>query len=108
MASTIVPNIDAAVCAQWTQQDINLYNTLPFYLVKMSLKYYKNFSIWPEFCGKVAWQPNMGPIMRMVSKEPSPNFRQFAFPNAICSVPLKDIMDVRERTVDAQVLRHRF
>ena len=108
MASTIVPNIDAAVCAQWTQQDINLYNTLPFYLVKMSLKYYKNFSIWPEFCGKVKWTPNMGPIMRQVSKEPSPNFRQFAFPNALQSVPLKDIMDVRERTVDAQVLRQRF
>lgn len=108
MASTIVPNINASVCSQWTQQDINLYNTLPFYLVKMQLKYFKNFSIWPEFCGKVKWQPNMGPIMRQVSKEPSPNIRQFAFPNAVCSVPLKDIMDVRERTVDAQVLRHRF
>lgn len=108
MAQTIVPNIDTQVCAQWTQQDINLYNTLPFYLVKMQLKYFKNFSIWPEFCGKVKWQPNMGPVMRQVSKEPSPNLRQFAFPNAICSVPLKDIMDVRERTVDAQVLRQRF
>jgi hypothetical protein len=108
MANTVVPNINASICSQWTQQDINLYNTLPFYLVKMQLKYFKNFSIWPDFCGKVKWQPNMGPIMRQVSKEPSPNIRQFAFPNAVCSVPLKDIMDVRERTVDAQVLRHRF
>jgi hypothetical protein len=108
MATITVPNINASICSQWTQQDINLYNTLPFYLVKMQLKYFKNFSVWPEFCGKVKWQPNMGPIMRQVSKEPSPNIRQFAFPNAVCSVPLKDIMDVRERTVDAQVLRHRF
>lgn len=108
MANTIVPNIDAAICAQWTQQDINLYNRLPFYLVKMQLKYLKNFQIWSNLCGKVRWQPNMGQVMRSVSKEPSPHFRQFAFPNEISTIPVKDIMDVRERTVDALVLKQRF
>src|SRR3990167_5603047 len=108
MAQYQVPAIDQASCSGWSEQDVNLYNKLPFYLAKMQLKYRQTYSIWPKLVGKVRWTPNMGATMRSVSKEPSPHMRQFAFPNGVCEVPLKDVIGVRERSVDASIKKHRF
>lgn len=108
MAVMTVPTIDAAVCSAWTEQDRNLYNKLPVYLQKMMLKNKKNWQRFTRLLGKRKWESNMGNLMRAVSKVPSPNLRQMAFPNAISSVPKKDVIDVRERTVDAIIFKHRF
>lgn len=92
----------------WSQQDISLYNAMPYYLVKTMVDRRKTWTTWNKFMGKRKWEPNKGSLMRLVRKVPSPHVRQFAMPKLIEERPQADIMDVREVVVDVKPRRHRF
>ena len=105
---TAVPAIDENACADWTEQDRDLYNALPYYHVGVQLEEKKTWSTFSRFTTPIPWKRNMGNTMRAVSKEHSPHIRQFALPNPITSMPMKDVIDTRETTEDAVISRHRF
>ncbi len=103
-----IPSINEAICQPWTEQDRFLYNKLPFYLDEMQIKRLSMWETWPKLIGSVNWQANMGDTMRGVGVEPAPVQRQMAFPQPLRGVPRMDITDIRERTVDAILFRHKF
>lgn len=104
-----IPAVDANICSGWTQQNINLYNRLDFYLAKKQVDRRKWYATWSKFTGKVKWTPNMGDTMRSVVTEPSPHVRQLAYPSAITTgTPKKDVIDIHERKFDELVYRQRF
>jgi hypothetical protein len=108
MPLTTIPGVDLNVCSGWTEQQLDLYNHLDFYLAKLSVERRKTYATHSRLFGSIAWKPNMGPIMKGVRKEPSPHLRQFAFPQRIRNQAKKDVHDVREVTVPTEVYHHKF
>lgn len=103
-----LPAIDQNIASGWTEQQRDLYNYLPFFMVKQQIERRKQFTRWPKLCGKIPWQPNMGEVMKGVRQEPSPVIRQTAYPNELSAAPVKDIIDMRE-VVNTQTLKsHQF
>lgn len=108
MPVTAMPAIDQSAAASWTPQQVDLYADLPYYLAKMQVDRMKHYQIWNKVTDKIRWKPNMGDTMRAVRSNPSPHLRQFAYPRKLDGMPRKDVMNVREVSVDANVYRHRF
>jgi len=108
MPITAMPAIDQAAAHSWNTHQQNLYASLSYYLAKMQVDRMKTFTTWPKVTGKIRWKPNMSDTMRAVRANPSPHIRQFAYPQKLSGLPNKDVMDVREVSVDANVYRHRF
>lgn len=107
MPLTSIPAIDANICSGWTEQQVDLYNKLPFYLAKMQVDYRSTWATWKKFLGSKKWQRNMGDTMKGVIKEPSPHVRQMFTPALLSQAPKKDVIQIRERTATTQVRKHR-
>lgn len=103
-----IPAADANACQGWTQQDVNIYSSLSYFLAKRQVDRRSWSPTWSRFMGKVAWTPNMGNTMRTVITEPSPHIRQFAFPQPITSASKLDVIDIKERKQDEVVSKHKF
>lgn len=92
----------------WSVEDVDKYNTLPFYLAVKEATLYPKWLTWNKCFGKRKWTPNMGNILRTIIPEPSPIVRQMFFPKPITELPLVDVTETRERTEDARVYRHNY
>lgn len=103
-----IPAINQSICAGWSQQDVNLYQKLPFYLAKTQVETMEEWSIWSKFTGRIPWKPNMGTTMRGVRKTPSPNLRQMAFPNPLTTTPKVDVIGLRDTSVNEVLYWHQF
>ena len=109
MPTATIPALDQSHIGQWQEQDVNLYNSLPYYFAKMQVMTRDFYPSWAKLLGSIPWRPNQGKQMKAVRKVASPHIRQFAHPNKIFDqIPLKDIMDVREVEVLVDIYRHRF
>lgn len=103
-----IPSIDQNICGQWTEQDLDLYNKLPYYFAKSTTQFRKFWNTWDKLLGKISWTPNMGEIMRTVMVEPTPVMRQWAAPALLRETPRQDVINVRERTVDTKIRIQQF
>ncbi len=98
-----MPSINQNICGSWNEQQSDLYNKMPFYLMEAQSQYRKQWEVYSKLLTPVSWKPNMGPIMRRVMAEPQPLLRQEATPQLISQDPLTDISTYRERTADAKL-----
>lgn len=108
MAVNSMPAIDVASCSGWTENQITLYNSLPYYLAKMSVERRKIWPTYSKYTKKRKWTPNQSAIIRGVRVDQSPTIRQFTNPNILCDPAKKDVVAVREVTNDAQLYRQKF
>lgn len=108
MPVTAMPAIDQAVCVGWTQDNLDAYTSMPFYLAKMSVDRRKLWGTWSKYTSKRKWAPNKGDTLKGVRTAPSPHLRQFAEPSQLRGIPTRDVINVREVTSQAQIHRHRF
>lgn len=98
-----IPSLDQNTCGDWTEQQIDLYNKLPFYLMEAESKFRKRWITWKPLLGTINWKANSGDTMRRVMAEPTPIMRQETYPRLISQDPLVDIINYRERKSDTQL-----
>ncbi len=108
MPTFAVPAINQSICAGWSQQNVDTFQKYPFWLAKTQVEIMEEWSTWSKVTGSIKWKPNMGDTMRGVRLTPSPNLRQFAFPNRINTNPKVDILGLRDTSVNEPIYTHRF
>jgi hypothetical protein len=91
-----------------TVEDVARFNQLPFYLVRNEVKQFPTWSVFDQLYGDIDWQANEGNIMKGVTPQRSPVARSFFFPNAITTVPNKDIYQVTESVEQTQLYMHDY
>lgn len=94
--------------ANFTIEDVDRLQKLPFYLVKNEVKQFPIYNVFEQLLGDVDWQPNEGNTMRGVTPQRSPVQRSFFFPQPITTAPNKDIYQVTESTENAIVYLHDY
>lgn len=97
-----LPSIDQEICQSWTQTDVDQYNSLPYYLVKETSDFRKDWSVFGNLLDNIKWQQNMGDTLRAVMTERTPVLRQTAAPSLLSARPLVDVPFVRERIAETK------
>lgn len=91
----------------WSVQDVNQYNKLPYYFTKDQVRYLKSFNVHQKMLGTWNWQARNGTTARSVRKEPSPILRSTFIPQPITSTANRDVINLQEMTEDAKVYHHK-
>lgn len=91
-----------------TVEDVSRFNQLPFYLVRNEVKQFPTWSVFDQLYGDIDWETNQGNTMKGVTQQRSPVGRSFFFPNAMTTVPNKDIYQVTESTEQALLYVHNY
>lgn len=91
-----------------TVEDVSRFNQLPFYLVRNEVKQFPMWSVFDQLYGDIDWETNQGNVMKGVTQQRSPVGRSFFFPNAMTTVPNKDIYQVTESTEQALLYVHNY
>lgn len=91
----------------WDQQDIALYNKLPYFLAKQQVKLIPWFSTWTKLLGKQPWTPKSGTVMKGVRKNKSPILRSTFIPNTLQLAAKRDRIELTESTQVAQLYHHK-
>ncbi len=101
--------IDLPRCAQlWTEQERDLYNRLPIYMAKVQVEWMQYYGRWAKMLKGINWEPNMGFTMRGVGKRPSPILTSQVLPNAMSTLPKKNVVEAREVKEDTILYRQDF
>ena len=105
-----MPAIDQNTCGAWTENQVDLYEKMPYYLGEFQADVKKTFPTWSKIVTKKRkWKANSGNTLRVIKRNASPHLRQFFKPRTIVSGrPNVDIMNVRESQEEAQVYSHQF
>lgn len=98
-----MPALDQNICGSWNQQETDLYNKMPFFLLEAESQYRAQWETYKKALNPIAWKPNMGDTMRRVMSEPTPVLRQEAYPELISTDPKTDVITYRERKSDAKI-----
>jgi hypothetical protein len=98
-----MPALDQNICGSWNEQQTDLYNKMPFFLMEAESEYRAQWETYKKVLNPIAWKPNMGDTMRRVMSEPTPVLRQEAYPELISTDPKTDVITYRERTSDAKI-----
>jgi hypothetical protein len=110
MAIPSMPAIDVNTCGDWTENQIELYEKMPYYLGKFQADIKRTFPTFSKIINKKRkWKANSGNTLRVIKTNPSPHLRQQVRPKPIVSgAPLTDVMNVTESKAEAAVYSHQF
>src|SRR4051812_26693162 len=97
-----------AVFGNASVEDVDKFNSLPYYLVMNELQLYPRWNVWDRLYGSIDWETNMGDVMRAVTPQPSPVGESFFFPQNVTADPHKNIYETAESREEARVKWHRY
>lgn len=91
----------------WDQQEIGIYNKLPYFLAKQQVKLMPWFSTWTKLLGKQPWTQKSGTVLKGVRKNKSPILRSQFLPNTLQVAAKRDRVELTESTQSAQLYHHK-
>lgn len=104
-----MPAIDVNTCGEWTENQVDAYQQLPYHLAEIQIERKKEETTFSKVITKKRrWKQNQGSTLRGVKTNPSPHLRQFFWPKPISVQPNTDVINVTESTTEAQVYNHEF
>lgn len=101
-------NVPTTANNNWSTQDIERFNRLPFYAAAQQAKQLPIWSRWTNVFPKRKWEANKGDVILGVIDEFSPKSTQVHKPTFITSTPLKTVSSTFQRTNTGRLYRHKF
>lgn len=101
-------NLPTTANGNWTVQDVNRFNALPFWAAQQQVKQLPYFSRWGNLFSTQKWDANKGNVLLGIIDEFSPKTSQVHKPTFITSTPLRTVSSTFQRTNTGRIYRHKF